>query len=143
MKYWRAISPQTKTLTYELICVKYNFYPATTKNDNRAVLTRKLWFNTNGRNNYTNLKEGQHRGIEDLLNCSTTFLFFSISVKLKVFRVTQNETSKMAKFSVSANRMSRFFMVHAVEPSPGHSVLYQTPEVDTSKNIIYDREMTY
>ena len=42
------------------------------------------------------LKKLQRRVIEDLLNCALMFLFF-ILVKLKAFRVTQNETPKKEK----------------------------------------------
>ena len=42
MKYWRARSlPKLKTFINDLIFVKNNFYPATIKNDNGAVETRK------------------------------------------------------------------------------------------------------
>ena len=42
------------------------------------------------------IKNVQYRGIEDFLNCAPMFLFF-YSMKLKLFRVTQNETPKMAQ----------------------------------------------
>ena len=42
------------------------------------------------------IKKGQHIGIEDFLHCAPTFLLF-ISIKLKAFRVTQNDTPKMIK----------------------------------------------
>ena len=49
IKYWRAIFIlKLKTLTYELISVKDNFYLATIKNDNGAIamgifFVRKKW----------------------------------------------------------------------------------------------------
>ena len=54
------------------------------------------------------LKVGRHRGIEDLLNCAPRLLFF-ISMKLKVFRVTHNDTPKMVKMSASTNNFSQIF----------------------------------
>ena len=59
----------------------------------------------------TILKHVQHRGIEEFLNCAPMFLFF-ISMKLKTFRVTQNETPKMGKNS-SLLTSCYIFMGHA------------------------------
>ena len=50
----------------------------------------------NGSNNFINVEKGKHRGIEDVMNCALMFLFL-ISMKLKAFCVTQNETPKMVK----------------------------------------------
>ena len=47
-----------------------------------------------------------------MLKCAPIFLFF-ISMKLKVFRVTQNETPKIAKMSVSTTKLSHFSTEHA------------------------------
>ena len=51
------------------------------------------------------IKKVGRKGVEDLLNCALTFLFF-ISTKLKEFCVTQNETPKMVKMSASTNNLS-------------------------------------
>ena len=96
MKYWRANSPpKWKTLIYDLICVENNFYPATIKNDNGAVVTRIFFVQKKWKQQLHQSKERRHRGIEGLQKCSPIFLFF-ISIKLKAFHVTQNETPKMA-----------------------------------------------
>ena len=58
------------------------------------------------------IKKGWHMGIEELLNCTHIFLFF-ISTKLKAFLVTQNETQKWQKMSVSTNKLSQNFAEHA------------------------------
>ena len=46
------------------------------------------------------------------MNCSPMFLFF-ILMNLKAFCVTQNETPKMEKMSVSPDKLSYFFALHA------------------------------
>ena len=46
-------------------------------------------------------------GIEDLLKCAPMLYFFR-SMILKAFCVTQNETPKLAKMSVSTNKLSIF-----------------------------------
>ena len=48
-----------------------------------------------------------HRGIEDFLKWAYTFFF--LSIKLKLFRITQNDTPKMVKKFASTNRLSHFF----------------------------------
>ena len=58
-------------------------------------------------------------GIEDLLNCALMFLFF-ISMKLKAFCVTQNETPIMVETSASANKLSQNISEHVNPKSATH-----------------------
>ena len=51
-------------------------------------------------------------------------LLFFISIKLKVFRVTQNDTPKMVKKFAYTNNLSRFFVEH-VKYVPCTPVSYQ------------------
>ena len=44
LKYWRTrFFPKLKSLIYELICVKNDFYPETIKNYNGAIAMRKTF----------------------------------------------------------------------------------------------------
>ena len=69
------------------------------------TLQRKIMCDANRTNN-SNFFKVPHRGIKCFLKFAPTFLFL-ILIKLKAFRVTQNETPKMVKFSTSTNKLSK------------------------------------
>ena len=50
---------------------------------------------------------------------------FFISVKIKAFRVTQNETHKWQIMSVSTNKLSRLFAEHTCHNKIFYWVIYQ------------------
>ena len=83
-------------LIHKIICVKNNFYSASIENENGAVATRSKFVRCERNQKIHKLKKRQQRGIGDLLKCDPMFLFF-ITIKLKTFRVTQNETPKTVK----------------------------------------------
>ena len=88
VKYWRAnFFPIEDLDTRSNFCIKYFI-----QQPSKMTMEPPL----NGTNNCIKLKKGRYSWIGDFLNCATMFLFF-ISIKLKVFRVTENETRKMVK----------------------------------------------
>ena len=82
-----------KTIVNEISFVNNNFKPATIKNDNGAVVMRKILVQR--KRNQQLHQKNRHKGIEDLLICAP--MYFLNLTKLKTFRVTQNETPKMEK----------------------------------------------
>ena len=59
MKSWHAgFFSELKTLIHELICVINNFYPASIKNNNGAVTTRKSFVRREQKQQLHQLKKG-------------------------------------------------------------------------------------
>ena len=108
MKYWRAISPlKLKTLIYQLICVKIIVIQKPSKMTIKPSQRVNFLYNFNRRNNSINSRK-RHRVIEYLLKFAPMYIYISILMNLKAFCVTQNETTKMEKMSVSTNKLSHF-----------------------------------
>ena len=59
----RNIFPKLKSLSYELICVINNFYPATIKNDNEAAAMRKFLVRRKWRQQLHQLKKDDIRAL--------------------------------------------------------------------------------
>ena len=93
--------------TWANLC-KDVFYLATIKNDNRAVAIGKQFVQRKQNQHLHQFKKVRHRGIKDSLNCDLMFLFI-IPMKLKTFRITQNDTPEMVKMYVSTNKWLHFF----------------------------------
>ena len=92
----RQIFPKLEFFIYELICVKNDFYPETIKNDNGAVVMRKFVLRRGRKQQLYKFKKRTtqlNRRLSELYNY---VLVFCISMKLKAFHVTHNETPKMA-----------------------------------------------
>ena len=117
-----------KTLIHELICVNFfNQHPS------KMTIEPSQWEkNCAMRTEPTtpSIKKGRHMIIEDLLKCALMLLFF-ISIKLKVFRFTQNETPKMVKIPASTNDLFQPKM----SPSLSFSGMYR-------KSFIHRRNRT-
>ena len=91
----RAKCFQTKACnTRDNVCKKYCL-SSNHKKDNGNTKMR-IFFVRRKPNQELIYKKGQRTLIEEFLNCGTFFLFF-IYIKLKAFRVTQNETLKIEK----------------------------------------------
>ena len=58
-------------------------------------------------------KNWRRKDIEVLLNCALLFLFF-ILIKLREFRVVQNEIPKTVKKCASTNKSSQNFVEHVL-----------------------------
>ena len=111
MKYWPAtLFPKLKTLIHNTIFVKNDFYSSTIKMKMDSSQWGKIWCNVNETNNSIEINQKRHRGIENFLSCAPMFLFFPFCMKLKAFRVTQNDTPILVKMSVFTNNLSHFFV---------------------------------
>ena len=73
-----------------------NFFPASIKNDNGSFAMRNIFVRRKRNQKLHQFLKGWRKDIEDFLNCALTFLFL-ISIKVKDFLVTQNDTPKMVK----------------------------------------------
>ena len=90
------------------ICKKW-FLTSNHQNDNGSISMGTFFVWREWNQQLHQLKKGLHRQIEDFLDW---YPFFSLSIELKAFCVTQIETPKMAKFAICTNKLSKKIAEH-------------------------------